>query len=253
MSSQSRHTRPLARTQYPTGVPESIDPDVRPYGRRAFLGAVALGLTSLAWGEPAWRALTSLVGPAAMRLPGLDALPSLAGGWRIYSVNWPMPRFDPGTWRLQIGGLVEQKVDLTYDELRALPRTEQTSDFHCVTGWTVEDVRWAGVRLQDLLEAARPLPTASAVAFVSAEYPYVDTLTLEQASLPDAMLAYEMDGKPLSRPHGAPARFVMPQMYGYKGVKWVGKIILTEKAFDGFWEKRGYDRNAWIDRSNGYG
>jgi DMSO/TMAO reductase YedYZ molybdopterin-dependent catalytic subunit len=164
-----------------------------------------------------------------------------------------MPRFDPATWRLRIGGLVEQQVEITYDDLRALPRAEQTSDFHCVTGWSVEDVRWTGVRLQDLLEAARPLPNAGAVAFVSAEYPYMDTLTLEQAFLPDTMLAYDMDGSPLTRPHGAPARVVIPQMYGYKGVKWVKEIVLTEDAFDGFWEKRGYDRDAWVDRSNDYG
>jgi DMSO/TMAO reductase YedYZ molybdopterin-dependent catalytic subunit len=234
-------------------VPESVDPDPRPYGRRAFLGVVAVGLTSLWWGEPAWRRLSSLAGPAAARLPGVGALPALTGGWRIYSVNWPSPRFDPETWRLRIGGLVEQKVELSYDDLRALPRAEQTSDFHCVTGWTVDDVHWAGVRFQDLLEIARPLPTARGVAFVSAEYPYMDTLTLEQAYLPDTMLAYEMDAKPLTRPHGAPARVVIPQMYGYKGVKWVKKIVLTENAFDGFWEQRGYDRNAWVDRSNGYG
>jgi len=164
-----------------------------------------------------------------------------------------MPTFDPDTWRLEIGGLVERKLELTYDDLRALPRAEQTSDFHCVTGWTVENVRWAGVRFQDLLEAAHPLPEAKAVEFISAEFPYVDTLTLEQAFLPDSMLAYEMDGAPLSRPHGAPARAVIPRMYGYKGVKWVKKIVVTEEAFDGFWEKRGYDRDAWVGHSNDYG
>jgi len=234
-------------------VPESVDPDPRPYGRRAFLGVVALGLTSLWWGEPAWRRLSAVVGPATAGLPGFDALPSLTGGWRIYSVSWPMPQFDPETWRLKISGLVERKLELTFADVRALPRAEQTSNFHCVTGWTVEDVRWTGVRLQDLIGASRPLPTAKAIAFVSAEYPYVDTLTLEQAFLPDTMLAYEMDGKPLTRPHGAPARIVIPQMYGYKGVKWVNEIVLTEDVFDGYWEKRGYDRDAWLDHSNGYG
>jgi DMSO/TMAO reductase YedYZ molybdopterin-dependent catalytic subunit len=229
------------------------DPDLRPYGRRAFLGVVALGLTSLAWGEPAWRALSSVVGPVAGRLPGAGALPSLAGGWRVYNVNPPMPTFHRPTWRLRVEGLVEQPLALSYDELRALPRAEQVSDFHCVTGWSVEGVRWAGVRFGDLFEKARPLPSATAVAFVSAELPYVDTLTLEQALLPDAMLAYEMDGEPLSRPHGAPARVVIPEMYGYKNVKWVERIVLGPEAYDGYWEQRGYDRDAWVGRSNGHG
>ena len=238
---------------YAASMPESIDRDLRPYGRRAFLGVVALGVTSLVWGEAAWRAVASLVGPAATRLPGLDSLPSLAGGWRIYNVNPPMPSFDEASWRLRIEGLVEQPVELSYAELRGLPRAEQSTDFHCVTGWSVENVRWAGVRFDDLLEQARPLPTAKAAAFLSAEQPYVDTLTLEQVRLPDSLLAYEMDGAPLTREHGAPARVVIPQMYGYKNVKWVERIVLGEEAFDGYWEQRGYDRDAWVGRSNGYG
>ena len=238
---------------YPEPVSESVDRDLRPYGRRAFLGVVALGATSLFWGEAAWRAAASLVGPAATRLPGLDALPSLAGGWRIYNVNPPLPSFDEARWSLRIEGLVERPVELSYADLRALPRAEQSSDFHCVTGWSVENVRWAGVRFHDLLELARPLPAARAIAFASMEQPYVDTLTLEQALLPDAMLAYEMDDSPLTREHGAPARVVIPQMYGYKNVKWVERIALGEEAFDGYWEQRGYDRDAWVGRSNGYG
>ena len=128
------------------------DPDVRPYGRRAFFGVIAAGLSSLVWGESAWRALSSLLDPVAARLPGLDGLPSPAGGWRIYNVNPPMPTFDRASWRLQIEGLVERPVELSYDDLIALPRTEQLSDFHCVTGWSVENVRWAGARFGDLLE-----------------------------------------------------------------------------------------------------
>lgn len=240
------------RTSRYWSIPPPADPDLRPYGRRAFLGVVAVGLSSLAWGEPAWRALSALIGPLARGVPGLNALPSPTGGWRIYNVNPPMPRFDPSTWRLRIEGQVENPVELGYDELLALPRAEQVSDFHCVTGWSVRDVRWSGVRFDDLLARSRPLASARAVAFVSAEQPYVDTLTLEQARLPDAMLAYEMDGKPLLREHGAPARVVIPQMYGYKNVKWVERIVLGPDAFDGYWEQRGYDRDAWVGRSNGY-
>ena len=85
-----------------------------------------------------------------------------------------------------------------------------------------------------------------------AEQPYVDSLTLEQASLQDVMLAYEMDGLPLSRAHGAPLRLVIPEMYGYKNVKWLTHIELVPKLSAGFWEQRGYDVDAWVGRSNGY-
>jgi hypothetical protein len=66
------------------------------------------------------------------------------------------------------------------------------------------------------------------------------------------MLALDMDGAPLTRPHGSPVRVVIPEMYGYKGVKWLTRIDLVPKLEEGFWEQRGYDVDAWVGRSNGY-
>jgi DMSO/TMAO reductase YedYZ molybdopterin-dependent catalytic subunit len=226
-----------------------------PIGRRAFLGVVGVGASSILWGDAASRFLGRELGNVTSLLPsGLRAaLPAPGTGWRIYSVNPPLPTFDPATWRLRIDGLVERPQELTYQQLLALPRAEQTSDFHCVTGWSVPGVRWAGVRFADLLAAARPLAAARALTFVSAERPYVDSLTLEQLRAPDAMVAYGMDGKPLSRDHGAPLRVVMPRMYGYKGTKWLARIVVTSAPIVGYWEQRGYDRDAWLGHSNGYG
>jgi DMSO/TMAO reductase YedYZ molybdopterin-dependent catalytic subunit len=116
----------------------------------------------------------------------------------------------------------------------------------------VKGVRWGGVRFGDLLAAASPRPEAQALGFASADGAYADSLTLAQASLSDAMLAYEMDGRPLSRSHGAPARVVIPEMYGYKNVKWVNRITLLDQPTTGYWEARGYDRDAWVGHSNGY-
>jgi DMSO/TMAO reductase YedYZ molybdopterin-dependent catalytic subunit len=222
--------------------------DARPYGRRTFLAATAGGLSALWWAQPVWRALAGAAKPFEQALPpGL--VPS---GWRIYTVADHMPTFDPATWRLTIEGDVERPLSLSYSDLRSLPRADQVSTFHCVTGWTVKNVHWGGVRFRDLLAPARPIAGATALTFVSAEVPYVDTLTLQQASLGDAMLAYEMDGKPLPREHGAPVRVVIPEMYGYKNVKWVSKIQVGTGAEPGFWEQRGYDVDAWVGRSNGY-
>ena len=80
------------------------------------------------------------------------------GGWRIYTISGSMPVFDPRTWRLEIGGLVRRPRSLSYDELLALPRAEQVSTFHCVTGWTVNNVHWAGVRFTHILDLVEPLP-----------------------------------------------------------------------------------------------
>ena len=221
----------------------------RRYGRRVFLTTVAGGVSSLLWGPAVWSRISGVVSPVAGAL--VPILPT--GGWRIYTVSGHMPSFDPRAWTLKVAGLVERPLALGYRELRALPRVEQVSTFHCVTGWTVHHVHWAGVRLADLLERVRPRAGAHALRFVSAEQPYVDYLTLDQATLPDVLLAYEQDGKPLAREHGAPLRLVIPDMYGYKNVKWLERIELVPQAGSGYWEQLGYDRDAWVGRSNGYG
>jgi DMSO/TMAO reductase YedYZ molybdopterin-dependent catalytic subunit len=231
----------------------SVTPDPKPaarrYGRGIFLATVAGGVSSLWWGKTAWSQVSGVVSPVAGAIAPI--LPT--SGWRIYTVADTMPVFEPATWRLKIGGMVAHPHELSYDELRALPQASQVSTFHCVTGWTVDGVHWRGVRFKDLLAAAQPLPGAHALEFVSAEKPYVDYLTLDQAMLGDVMLAWQMDGQPLPQEHGAPVRVVIPNMYGYKNVKWVAEINLVPRPDIGYWEQYGYDNDAWVGRSNGYG
>jgi DMSO/TMAO reductase YedYZ molybdopterin-dependent catalytic subunit len=222
--------------------------DQRPYGRRAFIVLMAGGISAF-WWAPAASNVVSPVTSAFSQFLG-NLLP--VGGWRIYTISGSMPIFDERAWRLEIGGLVKKPQSLTYGDLLALPRAEQVSTFHCVTGWTVKNVHWAGVRFEHLLSLAEPLPSARAIRFDSMEVPYNDSLTLDQVKLPDVMLAYEMDGQPLSRPHGSPARVVIPEMYGYKGVKWLTKMELVATQPTGYWEGLGYDQNAWVGHSNGY-
>jgi DMSO/TMAO reductase YedYZ molybdopterin-dependent catalytic subunit len=224
------------------------EPEPRRYGRGVFLATVAGGVSSLLWGRAAWHSVSGVVSPVAAELAPI--LPT--SGWRIYTVSGSLPHFDPATWRLSVGGLVDRPISIDYDELRSLPRVEQVSTFHCVTGWTIDNVHWAGARIADVLARAHPRG-GHALRFTSMEKPYVDYLTREQASLHDVLLAYEMDGKPLSRGHGAPVRLVIPEMYGYKNVKWLERIDVVPQPADGYWEQLGYDRDAWVGRSNGYG
>jgi len=220
--------------------------DVR-MGRGVFLGVVGAGVAGLFVGGR----VSSLASPLGAVVP--NAVRSLVpDGWRIYSVNPPWPTFDPATYRLQVTGAVEQPLSLSWDEVLALPQARQTTDFHCVTGWTVGGVHWQGVRLQDLWDRAKPTSEAKYANFVSLEQPYVDSLSMKQTTMPNVMLAHGMDGKPLTQAHGAPMRLVIPEMYGYKGVKWLTRIDLVPKLEEGFWEQRGYDVDAWVGRSNGY-
>ena len=220
----------------------------RRLGRAGFVGVVGAGIATLFYGKAISRVTSRVTNPVSDATGLTKLVPS--GGWRIYTVADTMPRFDPASWRLRIDGLVERPVELSHRQLLALPKAEQVSTFHCVTGWIVNGVHWGGVRFHDLLAQAKPLPQATALRFISAEKPYDDYLDLRQVALPDVMLAYEMDGKPLKREHGAPVRVVIPEMYGYKNVKWVERIELVARPSAGYWEERGYDADAWVGRSN---
>jgi DMSO/TMAO reductase YedYZ molybdopterin-dependent catalytic subunit len=218
----------------------------RAVGRAGFLGILGAGAIGLFLA----RDFTGLLDRAVPN--SVSAIVPTSGGWRIYTVGSSMPNVGSAAYRLRVDGLVAAPKTFTLGDLKAMPRAEQVSDFHCVTGWVVENVRWAGVRIAHVLEAAGAKQDVSSLRFVSAEVPYDDSLTLQQALLPDVMLAYEMDGKPLTRAHGAPVRLVMPQMYGYKSVKWVNRIELGKTMQAGYWEQHGYDVDAWLGRSNGY-
>jgi DMSO/TMAO reductase YedYZ molybdopterin-dependent catalytic subunit len=224
---------------------------VRRLGRAGFVSVVGAGVATLFYGKTISHVTGRLTNPISDATGLTRIIPS--SGWRIYTVAASMPKFEPASWRLRIDGLAERPLELSYAQLLALPKAEQISTFHCVTGWVVRRVHWGGVRFHDLLASAKPLPQAQALRFVSAEKPYDDYLEMRQVRLRDVMLAYEMDGKPLSREHGAPVRVVIPEMYGYKNVKWVQRIELVAKPGSGYWEQRGYDVDAWVGRSNGYG
>jgi DMSO/TMAO reductase YedYZ molybdopterin-dependent catalytic subunit len=120
-----------------------------------------------------------------------------------------------------------------------------------VTGWRVPDVKWTGVQLSHLLDQAGVKPNATAVRFTSFDGVYTESLTMEQARRPDVIVAWSMEGKPVSRDHGGPVRMYVAPMYGYKSCKWLEGIEVTEKVETGYWEDYGYDVDGWVGRSNG--
>jgi DMSO/TMAO reductase YedYZ molybdopterin-dependent catalytic subunit len=222
-----------------------------PVGRRVFLGLLGLGAVGVAAGATVQGWLERTVGPIVGRDPtGLGALLPI-GRFRFYTVTGGFPDRSRADYRLRVHGLVDQPLDLSFRELTKMPRTALTRDFQCVTGWRVTDVPWAGVRLRDVLDAASPRAEARAVRFVSFDGAYTESLTMRQARRDDVLVAYELEGEPLSSDHGGPARLYVAPMYGYKSLKWLSEIELTADAVPGFWEERGYDVDGWVGRSNG--
>jgi DMSO/TMAO reductase YedYZ molybdopterin-dependent catalytic subunit len=225
----------------------------RPYGRRIFLGMLGLGVGGVLVGSRVSDALSKALAPitAADRTGLSDLLPA-GGGFRIYSVTGDLPGRSEADYSLAVGGLVERPLSLSVADLRAMPPTPLVKDFQCVTGWRVRDVKWTGVRLADVLDAAGVRGgSAGAVSFTSFDGSYTESLTMEQARRPDVIVAYEMQGGPVSRIHGGPVRLYVAPMYGYKSCKWLSRIDVVDRVVPGFWEERGYDVDAWIGKSNG--
>ena len=222
-----------------------------PVGRRVFLALAALGAAGVVWGAKAQDLLARALGPiTAKDGTGLSSLLPV-GRFRIYSVTGGYPTRSTDRYRLRVDGLVDRRLDLTFDDLLAIEPAHLTRDFQCVTGWRVRDVAWTGVRLADLLDMAGVGPKAAALHFTSFDGIYTESLTLDQARRDDVLIAYRMEDEPISNEHGGPVRLYVPPMYGYKSLKWLDAIEVTASVQPGYWEQAGYDTDAWIGRSNG--
>jgi DMSO/TMAO reductase YedYZ molybdopterin-dependent catalytic subunit len=214
------------------------------------LGLVGVGAAGVLLGARAQDWLERTVGPLISKDgTGLASLLPI-GRFRIYTVTGSLPSRSREEYRLRVRGLVDQDVTLGYDDITAMKPTSFTRDFQCVTGWRVHDVLWKGVRLSDVLDRAGVQTDARAVQFRSFDGVYTESLTLSQARRDDVLVAYELEGDPLSDAHGGPVRLYVAPMYGYKSLKWLDEIVLTRDVREGYWEVRGYDVDGWVGRSN---
>ena len=141
-------------------------------------------------------------------------------------------------YRLKVYGLVENPVELSLDDLRALGQKTQITLHHCIQGWS-GIAEWGGLPLAELIKLVRPRPNAKAVVFYSfgegvvfstgvAGGQYYDSLSIENASNSQTLLAYEMNYQPLNHLHGAPLRLRVENQLGFKMVKWIQAIEFVE-------------------------
>ncbi|MGH2807661.1 MAG: sulfite oxidase-like oxidoreductase [Actinomycetota bacterium] len=186
---------------------------------------------------------------AAARVPPGQRLKK---GWPVLHEG-PVPKFDTRTWRLSVNGLVGRSLELTYEELKALPSTEMTSDFHCVTGWSKLDNLWRGVQTKVLMDMAQPGAGARHVT-VHAEYGYTANLPLDVLMEDTSMVTWSHNGADLAPKHGYPLRLIVPRLYAWKSVKWVRSFELLDEDRRGFWEVRGYHNRAdpWLEERYSY-
>lgn len=182
---------------------------------------------------------------------GITSFLPTSGRFRIYSVTGSLPSVSEDEYRLTVDGLVDTPATLTLADLRSLPQTDLVRDFQCVTGWRVPDVPWRGVTISTLLDQVGVKSDATYLRLYSFDGEYTESLSLDQARRPDVIVAHQMEGKTVTREHGGPVRLYVAPMYGYKSLKWLDRIEVTDELDPGYWEELGYDVDAWVGKSNG--
>jgi DMSO/TMAO reductase YedYZ molybdopterin-dependent catalytic subunit len=185
--------------------------------------------------------------PAPFDVPALSTEVTTTKDFYTVSKNFFDPNVDVKGWSLKIDGLVERPMTLDYEAIQKLPSVSNFYTLQCISNPVGGDLwgnaYWKGVRLADLLQTAGLKPAIRKVVFHAAD-DYTDSIVLERALNSGALLAYEMNGAPLTRTHGAPARLLIPNIYGMKNVKWITRIHLVDYDFKGYWMQRGWSDPA---------
>jgi DMSO/TMAO reductase YedYZ molybdopterin-dependent catalytic subunit len=252
-------------------VPDPRDAAAGDPGRRRFLGAAAAGaVVAVSAGFVGRRLLASAPEPAVSSLPGVgdpvlppgpgqaltvDGLsPVVTPNDRFYRIDTALvvPRIDAESWRLRVFGAVDQEVELTYDDLLAGPLEERYATIACVSnevgGSLVGNAAWAGVPLTDVLDRAGVRPEGTQIVGRSIDGFTVGFPTEVAYDGRRPLVAVGMNGVPLPRKHGFPARLIVPGLYGYvSATKWLTEIELTGwDDFDAYWVPRGWAKEAPI-------
>lgn len=185
------------------------------------------------------------IGTGHESAPKKDRLPPgqrLASGFPVLDLGI-QPEITAADWSLEITGAAEKRT-FKWDDFLKLPQTKLTTDFHCVTTWSIYDAKVEGVLWRDFLAAVKPDAAATHVMFHSYDG-YSTNLPLQALNAdPQAMLIHAFGGQPLERIHGGPVRGWVPTLYAWKSAKWVKGVEFMLKDKRGFWEVRGYHNHG---------
>ncbi|MFZ1700160.1 MAG: molybdopterin-dependent oxidoreductase [Pyrinomonadaceae bacterium] len=150
--------------------------------------------------------------------------------------------FDASSWTLAVGGLAGRSDDLaiSIDDIKSLPRTDIIIEFKCIEGWSTI-THFAGARFSDFAAKYVPGNKSPYVSLVTPDEGYFVGWDIESIMHPQTLLAYEMNGRPLTVPHGAPLRLATATKYGIKQIKRIGRIEFTADRPRDYWAESGYD------------
>ena len=200
---------------------------------------------------------TILFGPESGEIKELEAVEvreykgenlSSISDFRENSIKGPQ-YVDIENYQLEITGLVEKPANYTYDEvIKDHDNYKKVVRLNCVEGWAV-NLLWEGILVKDILEQSKPLPEAKTV-ILHAYDGYTTSFPIEYVTDNDIMMAYKMNEVPIPPERGFPFQLVAESKWGYKWIKWITKIELSDDVdYEGFWESRGYSNEGDLDKS----
>lgn len=188
--------------------------------------------------------------PPFPKVAGLSPEVTSAADHYVVDINLTKPVVDPASWRLTIDGLVDQPLELSFDDLQSrFGLVEEHSVLTCISnevgGPLVGSSKWTGVRLSDVLAEAGLQDGARDLLLTAADG-YTVTIRPDVATGPSALLAVAQDGEPLTVDHGAPCRLRVPQLYGMMNCKWLERIEAIDMDASGYWAQRGWSDTAIV-------
>lgn len=189
-----------------------------------------------------WKTLFSLKSTSTCTPPVTGKAPRVNGQIGLES---PL---DLAHWKLEV--LSDDQVDnpikteVSLEQLYALPKTDSTTTFKCIEGWS-EDISYAGVKFSDFVQAYHLQPKTY-VGLVTEDGEYYVSIDIESMLHPQTLLVYEMNGAPLKLENGAPLRLIIPVKYGIKNIKRISKIFFSDVRPPDYWMERGYDWYAGL-------
>ncbi|MBI4216483.1 MAG: molybdopterin-dependent oxidoreductase [Chloroflexi bacterium] len=246
----------LVGEKKPVTSTEGALPSAQGMSRRAFIkraiffivviAGVGFGLRSIVSG------ITAATRTAKMNLRDAGVLPpdvTLTERFYVVSKNFVDPTVNANTWRLLVQGMVNQPLTLTHDEVTAMAASERYQTLECISnevgGDLISTAKWKGISLRGLLEQAGLKDGVKFIAFFATDG-YSESVPLDVAMDPEVLLVHQMNGEPLTREHGFPARLLIPGRYGMKNPKWVERIEAQSEEYTGYWEERGWDKVAEV-------
>lgn len=240
-------TTRVARNDEPAGNPSSGTVS-RLLPRRAFVTAVGGAALTV----PIYRLLRDMYNDATFSYDGSvysgEDIEPITPTDRFYTVtkNVVDPDVNRDIWRLEIGGHIENRMTLSFDDLKQFEQVDQETTLMCISNrigaGLFSNANWKGVRLRDILESAGVREGAYDVVLTGADA-YRDTFPIDKALNETTLLVYQINDQPLPRIHGYPVRLLVPGMFGEKSVKWITRIDVATEDVQGFYEQQGWGPN----------